>query len=479
MPRFNAAVSIGDLTRNRRGLVFESLEERRLLDCGATAGFGYVDMRDGFAFLITGSDCQYDEGGLAEPDNILISTNTSGSIATNFYLEYVTESGSWSTLLGTVSAGNISREANRRGVDSDKFLGIYVKSLGGDDIVRADGGGSFGIRTGASLGPIQPSAFIGQHLIVDGGSGDDELWGSPGHDMLRGGPGNDHLLGIGGNDSLFGSTGNDTILGNEGADYLRGDEGHDWIEGHGGNDTIRGGDGDDSISGQTGDDALSGGAGHDDLRGDGGIDALLGGAGDDSLLGDHLDMNPRGGVGVDAWQAGDTTESAIVIQNSDIEKIVTTGADPGEPTLENGHRFDRPGPFGSFGPFEFDDQVESSFWLAELVIRAVAMPDSPRDSAFSDLEGSDLAQLDGGDRLEIADSPDNEESQAVSAGNGAGNNQYRVDEQLAADVNHRDQQTDPLDDNRPADLSGESRWATLRGRVRALAGLAKSRFLYG
>ena len=57
-----------------------------------------------------------------------------------------------------------------------------------------------------------PSAAV----LLDGGSGDDTLFGSHGNNILLGGPGNDTLRGGGGYDLLIGGTGRDTLIGDRG-----------------------------------------------------------------------------------------------------------------------------------------------------------------------------------------------------------------------------------------------------------------------
>ena len=54
--------------------------------------------------------------------------------------------------------------------------------------------------------------------MLDGGNGDDKLYGSYGNDKLIGGIGNDQLFGDSGNDILIGGIGNDHITGGDGSD---------------------------------------------------------------------------------------------------------------------------------------------------------------------------------------------------------------------------------------------------------------------
>lgn len=65
--------------------------------------------------------------------------------------------------------------------------------------------------------------------LIDGGAGDDTLYGEEGNDTLLGGANNDQLYGGSGADSLDGGVGNDTLFGGTGADTLIGNAGNDLI----------------------------------------------------------------------------------------------------------------------------------------------------------------------------------------------------------------------------------------------------------
>ncbi|WDP90361.1 MAG: VWA domain-containing protein [Desulfobacter sp.] len=79
-------------------------------------------------------------------------------------------------------------------------------------------------------------------------------------ETTRGGEGRE-----GGNDIIDGGDGNDTIYGQEGIDIIDGGAGDDTINGGSGNDIINGGAGDDTINGGTGNDTIDGGEGFDTL----------------------------------------------------------------------------------------------------------------------------------------------------------------------------------------------------------------------
>jgi Ca2+-binding RTX toxin-like protein len=194
-------------------------------------------------------------------------------------------------------------------------------------------------------------------MEVDGGPGDDRLWGASGADALSGGPGDDRLSGGGGADRLLGGDGNDLLTGRTGDDLLDGGAGDDSLEDgfagplgaadlDAGADTYIGGPGDDRFSyfgrgapvsvtldgvaddgeagehddvhpdievvgGGSGDDVLVGSAGADHLWGSDGNDVLLGGGGDDRLDGNDGDDRLDGGPGGDTLDGGCMTDTLI------------------------------------------------------------------------------------------------------------------------------------------------------------------------
>gem|GEM_PF-4153455 len=68
-------------------------------------------------------------------------------------------------------------------------------------------------------------------VIVDGGDGNDLIYGSENADELKGGAGNDHLDGLDDSDNLYGGEGNDQLYGGDGDDALTGEGGVDSIYG--------------------------------------------------------------------------------------------------------------------------------------------------------------------------------------------------------------------------------------------------------
>ncbi|MFM8708093.1 MAG: calcium-binding protein, partial [Planctomycetia bacterium] len=192
--------------------------------------------------------------------------------------------------------------------------------------------------------------------VIDGGAGNDRIWGqggadaifgSTGDDWIDAGAGNDFVQGGAGSDTIFGHLGNDliygfqivpeleflpgpvddavrdvlwgewgddTIVGGAGSDLIDGGFGNDTIFGMAGDDIIRtgygansasGGDGDDQIHGSDdGTDVIGGDAGDDRIQGYGGTDFLDGGTGDDIIDGGAGDEAIGGGLGSDVLIGG-------------------------------------------------------------------------------------------------------------------------------------------------------------------------------
>ena len=138
----------------------------------------------------------------------------------------------------------------------------------------------------------------GEHIVMGGtagndnmraGAGDDTLYGDEGNDILEGGAGNDFVLGGAGDDILSDSFGDDQIKGGDGNDVISNSSGVDLLFGGDGKDVIFGGIGDaESFAGQ-GDDFVSAGTGINTVFGNAGNDWIEGGDGADLLQGDNGD----------------------------------------------------------------------------------------------------------------------------------------------------------------------------------------------
>jgi hypothetical protein len=121
-------------------------------------------------------------------------------------------------------------------------------------------------------------------------AGNDTLTGDALGNTICGLLGNDIINGLGGNDTLFGDACNDILkpvsaaaVGADGNDTLNGGTGDDKLFGAGGNDTLNGGPGNDTLNGGGGNDNLNGGGGNDKLTDRKGVNKLKGGAGNDTL----------------------------------------------------------------------------------------------------------------------------------------------------------------------------------------------------
>ena len=153
----------------------------------------------------------------------------------------------------------------------------------GDDTLYGDDGDD---RLEGDFGNDIINGGAGDDIIRDRG-GDDNIKGGDGNDAIHAGPGLDLVLAGRGNDfvvlgtdegsEVFGGEGNDFILGNKNAERILGNEGDDWLE----TGTFDGAPGDnfDEIFAQDNID------GNDVFLGDGGFDEFIGEGGDDIMVG--------------------------------------------------------------------------------------------------------------------------------------------------------------------------------------------------
>jgi len=125
--------------------------------------------------------------------------------------------------------------------------------------------------------------------VLDGGEGNDNLFGGQLRDTLDGGAGDDGLRAEEGDDTLTGGPGDDTLVGRAGTDALDAGAGADLLNGGAGNDSLSGGEGDDllgiivnegsrppedRVSRDDGDDLVDGGPGDDLINGGPGTSVL-------------------------------------------------------------------------------------------------------------------------------------------------------------------------------------------------------------
>lgn len=201
---------------------------------------------------------------------------------------------------------------------------VQIDGGGGNDLLYGAGGEDF-IQGGSGNDRI--AGFLGDDTL-EGEDGDDQVVAGAGDDYVDGGTGDDRLWGEGENDGLWGGAGNDIIFGDanttpiasHGGDYLDGGAGDDQLFGNGGDDELFGGDGVDFVDGGTGNDYLDGERGNDTLLAGSGDDQLYGGEDDDVLTAgdgsDYLDGQAGvdqldGGAGSDTLYGGDGTDTLI------------------------------------------------------------------------------------------------------------------------------------------------------------------------
>lgn len=193
---------------------------------------------------------------------------------------------------------------------------------------------------------------------MEGGDGDDSLYGGADNDHLHGDAGNDNLQGEAGDDHLYGGDGDDVLNGGAGADVLSGGQGNDTyyvdnvldivvesqnegtdlvysgvtyalvdnvenltltgtaaISGHGNalSNVLTGNSGANVLYGYEGDDTLNGGAG---------ADTMVGGEGNDIYVVDNI-----GDVVVEDEDKGiDLVQSSIAyVLGANVENLTLTG----------------------------------------------------------------------------------------------------------------------------------------------------------
>jgi len=149
---------------------------------------------------------------------------------------------------GTLSTGVFNMDNGR----------LTINALGGNDRIEAI---SEENKEGVSFINIVHLTYT--EIYLDGGAGNDEIWGTPGSDNLYGGSGIDMLVGKEGADVLNGGSGDDYLWGWPDNDVLLGGSGNDFLLGDQGDDTLDGGPNDDILVGGVHDDVIDGGGGYD------------------------------------------------------------------------------------------------------------------------------------------------------------------------------------------------------------------------
>jgi Ca2+-binding RTX toxin-like protein len=238
--------------------------------------------------------------------------------------------------IGPIEAVILDGRAGNDQITIDSNVTVFTGVLGGkgNDTIQGGGGENY------LFGDAGKDTIYGGtgYNIIGGGAGDDtihcgagEAHGEKGNDTLYGGDRDCSLYGDAGNDRLvagteftwmYGGAGNDTLeadgnnSNNRGA-FLYAGAGNDLLRGNGdpmfgeaGNDTIYGGDGNELCSGGKGNDTIIAGDGDDNIQGDEGRDQLFGQLGDDKIHGGTGNDLLRGGDGLDRLY-GDEGNDAI------------------------------------------------------------------------------------------------------------------------------------------------------------------------
>jgi Ca2+-binding RTX toxin-like protein len=227
------------------------------------------------------------------------------------------------------------------------LVSAYDPNSGGPGIIEK--GSSYTINISAA-NTIAASGSILLGSTLDGGAGNDQLFGGAGIDTLIGGFDDDTLDGGVGADLLYGGGGDDHYIVDTQGDltFELGINGHDTVTtsvgyylyaniqgltlaasagnifgvgndrgnimtGNAGSNLLLGGDGNDAIYGGAGIDNLFGEAGFDELYGEAGVDYLVGGDGGGILDGGADADAIYGGDGRDTLIGGATFDTDILV----------------------------------------------------------------------------------------------------------------------------------------------------------------------
>ena len=210
----------------------------------------------------------------------------------------------------TIDSAAKEQIAGTAGADSIVVAGNQIANMSGLTLNGAAASGAHTIDVAATIdGGDGNDTIVGGDLGNDllGGDGNDTLVGGKLDDWLLGGSGNDRLFAGAANyqftdgnatataAALAMTSNGDLLDGGDGDDVLYGSAGSDWLRGGSGNDILYGGAGADILDGGTGNDRGPNGEAH--LLGGSGTDQYLFGYGDGSdVLFDEADNNASPGA---------------------------------------------------------------------------------------------------------------------------------------------------------------------------------------
>ena len=216
----------------------------------ATGWFGRIDGGPGADRLVGDPAAPTTFTGGPGADVITAGSSTDDSIDESASLEPVVVDLTGAGRQGADLATGVENATGGGGADTliGDAAGNRLDGGAGDDTISAGDGADL-VRGGAGAD------------TVDGGAGDDDLRGELGADRLRGGDGDDLLAGetdVGGDPPsgrgglLDGGAGDDKVFGSVDPEAISGGAGDDEIVGGGGRDRIAAGAGNDTVFGRPG-----------------------------------------------------------------------------------------------------------------------------------------------------------------------------------------------------------------------------------
>ena len=151
-----------------------------------------------------------------------------------------------------------------------------LHGLAGDDRLEGEAGND--VHIGGTGDDIITDTFGDDNF--KGGEGNDAISVGGGIDLALAGPGDDLVVGGADVSETFGGTGDDLIIAGQDSNIVFANEGDDWLQGGDGADLMQGGNGDPfQVDKQTGNDVIIGDGGNDDYDSEGGDDVMVTGPG--------------------------------------------------------------------------------------------------------------------------------------------------------------------------------------------------------
>lgn len=163
---------------------------------------------------------------------------------------------------------------------------------------------------------------VGRHITVsstiDGGAGDDQIWGSGANDTIVDLAGDNQIHAVQGDDSVIVGDGNNRIWTDGGSDTVHAGNGNNVILAGGGNNVIIAGNGNNEIHSGSGNDTITTGNGNNEIHAGGGDDTITTGSGDDRIWGDGGNDLIRAGAGNDIVNGGTGNDVILGEEGDDL-----------------------------------------------------------------------------------------------------------------------------------------------------------------